>query len=87
MQSYEIRILKRDFTSSLTIEGSFLDDCAAVEAAKVFAQEFPYEVWRDLELINQRRLIAAYCEVSRDDVEINSAGPVAVLVAGQSFCP
>jgi hypothetical protein len=59
MQSYEIRILKRDFTSSLIIEESFLNDCAAVKAAKVFAQEFPYEVWRDLELINQRRLVAA----------------------------
>lgn len=55
MHEYEIRILRTDRSTDTMIEGTHLDDHAAIRAARKFAEARPFEVWQDLDCIYSRR--------------------------------
>ena len=57
MRGYEIYILNFSGVTSLTIAGgSYSNDNSAIGAAREFARGRPFEVWRDMDVIQPAML-------------------------------
>jgi hypothetical protein len=54
MHEYEIRILRADRTTASVMEVIYLNDRAAIRAARKLAEARLFEVWRDLDCIYGR---------------------------------
>ena len=59
MRGYEIYILNYSGDTALTIAGfSYSNDNSAIGAAREFARGKPFEVWRDMDVIQRANLPA-----------------------------
>lgn len=57
MRGYEIYILNYSGATALTITGfSYSTDNSAIGAAREFARGRPFEVWRDMDMIQRAQL-------------------------------